>query len=407
MDNDIELISDGDGLMVIGAPTAVEEFLRSEGLWASSKKLDLRRLKSLFGIGAVVARASFEISANSARWLKLTPESADFYKKYGLMETETPGVSYAMVGKPGSIQKWLQVEQGPGSLPTSPAMLSGVAGIMAQVARQQAMADITNYLATIDEKVDDVLRKVDDAVVSQMAGTRYAIERAMTIREESIREGTGGVNETLWSTVDQAHTTTAATQDYALRQIKVIAEKLDSTKVGGLAKTAKQAESEVPKWLAVLARCFQLQDAIDVLELDRVLDESPEKLAAYRRGLMKARQERRELISGDTEHLLARMGAAVGTANAKRFFHLTPSEAVVHSSNHVAAGVHDFHGRLGIESGLQSWEARRLGDAAEMAANALEKTKEAAPIIATVTAGAAAVIGGAKALQERGTTEEG
>jgi hypothetical protein len=305
-----------------------------------------------------------------------------------------------MVGKPGSIQKWLQIEQGPGSLMTNPAMLSGAAGIMAQVAMQQAVADITDYLATIDEKVDDVLRKQDDAVVAQMVGTGHAIERAMTIREE-----TDGVNETLWSTVDQAHETIGTTQDYALKQIKVIAEKLESSKVGGLAKTAKQAESEVPKWLAVLARCFQLQDAIDVLELDRVLDESPEKLAAYSRGLMKARQDRQELISGATEHLLARMGAAVGTANAKRFFHLTPSEAVVHSSNHVAAGVHDFHGRLGIESGLQSWEARRLGDAAEMAANAIEKAKETAPIIATV--GAAVAIAGAKVLQERGTTKEG
>jgi hypothetical protein len=148
------------------------------------------------------------------------------------------------------------------------------------------------------------------------------------------------------------------------------------------------------------------QDAIDLLELDRVLDESPpDKLAAYRRGLTKARQERRELISGHTEHLLARMDAAVGTANAQRLLHLASSEAVINSSNHVAAGVHDFHGRLGIESGLQSWEARRLGDAAEMAANALEKTKEATPVLATVAA--VAMIGGAKVLQKRGATEEG
>ena len=402
MDNDIQLISDDDGLAVIGDPTAVEEFLRSEGLWASSKKLDLRRLKSLFGIGADVAQAASEIAANSARWLKLTPESAHLYKKYGLMETKTPGVSHAMVGKPGSIQKWLQVEQGPGSLLTNPAILSGAAGIMAQVAMQQSMADITSYLATIDEKVDDVLRKQDDAVVAQMIGTGHAIERAMTIREE-----TGEVSETLWSTVDQAHTTIRTTQTYALDQLDAIAKKLESTKVGGLAKTAKQTESEVPKWLAVLAYCFQKQDAIDVLELDRVLDESPESLAAHRRGLTKDRQKRRELISGHTEHLLARMDAAVGTANAKRLLHLASSEAVIHSSNHVAAGVHDFHGRLGIESGLQAWEARQLGDAAEMAANALEKTKEAAPIIATVGAAAAAMIGGAKVLQERGTTEEG
>ena len=40
-----------------------------------------------------------------------------------------------------------------------------------------------------------------------------------------------------------------------------------------------------------------------------------------------------------------------------------------------------------------------------MAANAIEKTKEATPIIATVGVAAAVVIG--KALQERGTTEEG
>jgi hypothetical protein len=141
-----------------------------------------------------------------------------------------------------------------------------------------------------------------------------------------------------------------------------------------------------------------------VLELDRVLDESPEKLAAYRCGLTKDRQKRRELISGHTEHLLARMDAAVGTANGQRLLHLASSEAVIHSGNRVAVGVHDFHGRLGIESGLQSWEAKRLGDAAEMAANAIEKTKEATPIIATVGVVAAVVIG--KALQERGTTEE-
>jgi hypothetical protein len=398
MDNDIQLVSDGDGLAVIGDPVVVEEFLRLEGLRASSKKLDLRRLKSLFGIGADVAQAASEIAANSARWLKLTSESAHLYKKYGLMEAKTPGVSHAMVGKPGSIQKWLQVEQGTGSLLTNPAILSGVAGIMAQVARQQSMADITSYLATIDEKVDDVLRKQDDAVVAQMVGTGHAIDRAMTIREE-----TSGVNETLWSTVNQAHTTIGATQTYALDQLDAIAKKLESTRVGGLAKTSGQAESEVPKWLAVLAYCFQKQDAVDVLELDRVLDESPEKLAAYRRGLTKDRQKRRELISGHTEHLLARLGAAVGTANAQRLLHLASSETVIHSGNHVAAGVHDFHGRLGIESGLQSWEARRLGDAAEMAANAIEKTKEAAPIIVL---GAAAVVMG-KALQGRGTTGKG
>lgn len=45
MDNEIQLISDGDGLAVIGNATDVERFLVSEGL--SSKDLGLQRLKSV------------------------------------------------------------------------------------------------------------------------------------------------------------------------------------------------------------------------------------------------------------------------------------------------------------------------------------------------------------------------
>jgi hypothetical protein len=41
MDDDIQLISDGDGLAVIGSPTAVERFLVSEEL--PSKDLGLPR----------------------------------------------------------------------------------------------------------------------------------------------------------------------------------------------------------------------------------------------------------------------------------------------------------------------------------------------------------------------------
>lgn len=218
MDNEIQLISDGDGLAVIGDPTAVEEFLRSEGLWASSKKLELGRLKSLLSLGAEVAQAASEIAAASARWLKLTPESAHLRKKYGLMESTTPGVSHAMVGKPGSIKSWLQTEQGPSALLTNPTMLSGAAGIMAQVATQQAMAEITDYLARIDEKVDDVLRKVDDTVRKDMIGAGTLIARAMTMREQE-----GQVTDDSWSTVQNAPGKLADVQAYAVLQLDAIA----------------------------------------------------------------------------------------------------------------------------------------------------------------------------------------
>lgn len=383
LENDIELISDGDGLAVVGTRSAVESFLKSVGLLALSRDLELDRLGSVLGAGAAFLQGASEIVTNSCLYLKVDKDTAQRIKEFGLMKTKTPGISYAMFGDPGAVSKWVKVENNLGSFATNPAVLSGVAGIMTQVATQQTMAEITAALANIDEKVDDILRKQDDAAVAQMVGTGHAIDRAMTIRKKS------GVNATLRSTVSQSHQTIGATQTYALDQLDTIAKKLESTKVGGLAKTARQAESEVPKWLAVLARCFQLEDAIDVLELDRVLAETPEGVVAYHRGMTEARKGRRDLVSGHTKNLLDRMNAAVGTANAKMVWNRAKSMEVVESANHLAAGVHDFHGLLRIESDRRSWEERRLGTAAEVGSQVIQKTKDTAPIVA----GGAALLG--------------
>ncbi|GIF09963.1 hypothetical protein [Actinoplanes siamensis] len=114
----------------------------------------------------------------------------------------------------------------------------------------------------------------------------------------------------------------------------------------------------------MLARCFQLQDAVAVLELDRVLDSSPEELEEHRVAIRIARRNRLELIAGSTEHLMSRMDAAAGTANAKVLLNPTTSRAVVHSTNYVGTIIVDFHGRLGIETDRQSRDARRWLDAA-------------------------------------------
>jgi rRNA processing protein Krr1/Pno1 len=359
MDNEIQLISDGDGLAVIGNATDVDRFLVSEGL--SSKDLGLQRLKSVVGTGAVVAQAGSDIAANSGRWVKLTRESAQCVQKYGLRESSKTGLSTGVLrGQKGQIRGFVEFVKGPRSLLTNPAILAGAAGIMAQVAMQQTMAEITDYLATIDEKVDDVLRAQKDTALARMIGVGFVIEETMTIREMR-----GRVDEIMWSKVQTAPTTIAETQAYALRQLDALAEKMErKTEIGDLATTAKEAESMVREWLAVLARCFQLQDALAVLELDRVLDASPEELDGHRLGLRAARQDRLEHISRSTERLVARMNAAAGTANAKVLLNPTASPALVRSSNHVVAGVHDFHGPLGIESGRQSSEARRWVDAA-------------------------------------------
>ncbi|MFI5485635.1 hypothetical protein [Micromonospora echinaurantiaca] len=359
MNHEIQLISDGDGLAVIGDPTAVELFLVSEGL--PSKDLGLQRLGFVLRTGAAAAQAGSEIAANSGRWVQLTKESAQLVDKFGLMPTKTPGVSHAMVGQPGSIQSWLQIAKGPGSMVSNPALLAGAAGIMAQLAMQQTMNEITDYLATIDEKVDDVLRAQKDAVLARMIGVGFVIEEAMTIREQR-----GRVDEVTWSKVQGAPASIAETQAYALRQLDALAEKLErKTTISDLAKAAREAESKGREWLAVLARCFQLQDAVAVLELDRVLDASPGELDAHRLGLKAARQNRLDLISRCTERLMARMDAAAGRANTKVLLNPMDSPAVVQSSNHVSIAIVDFHGRLGIERARPSAEARRWTDAAK------------------------------------------
>lgn len=355
LDTDIELISDGDGLAVIGDPAAVELFLSSAGV--PSKDLALqKRLGSALNAGSGAAQAGSQIAANSGRWVKLTEESAKALKLGNAMKGSTDGVSRAIATtSKGKVTKILEFAKTPGSILTNPAMLAGAAGIMAQLAMQQAMDEITEYLAVIDEKVDDILRAQKDAALAEMIGVGFVIDEAMTVREH-----TGRVSEVTWSKVQGSSQTIATTQAYALRQLDALAEKMEKkSKVGDLARISKSAETTVEEWLAVLARCFQLQDGLAVLELDRVLDASPHELDSHRVGLQSARRKRRELIAKSTMHLMERMDAASGVANGQVLLHPLKSSAVVRSGNEVAQDLIIFNERLGIGGSHQSLEAKR------------------------------------------------
>lgn len=372
--DEVQLISDGEGLAVIGEPGAVERYVRKMGRWAESRELDLSRL---VGLGSNLAQAASELSANSGRWIKLTEESARLVAEHGLQETKTPGVSHVMIGIPGKIGSWLQAEQGPASTLTNPAVLSGVAGLMAQAASQQAVAEVIAYLAKIDVKVDDVLRRQTDTVVAGMIGVGFSIEEAMTVRAAA-----GTVNEVTWGKVEGTSETIGATQAYALLQLKSLAEKFEGTVgVSGLAGAAEAAVAEVRDWLAVLARCAKLLADLDVLELDRVFAVSPEELNNHRIGLRVARQDRLDRIASYTRLLLDRIDAACGKANAQLFWHWTDAQTVLRSGNHVAARVDGFHQLLGIESERRSWKPRQLERPAEMGAQAIQTTKDKAPSV--------------------------
>jgi hypothetical protein len=216
--NDVQLITDGDGLAVIGSSSAVERFLSSEGL-LQSRDLGLPRLGSVLRSGSAAAQAGSEVAADSGRWVKLTKESARFVEKYGLRESSKSGLATGVIrGDGGQIAGFVEFAKGSGALLINPALLAGAAGIMAQLAMQQTMDEITDYLAVIDAKVDDVLRNQKDAVLADMIGAGLVIEEAMTVREQ-----VGRVSEVTWSKVQATSMTIARTQVYALRQLDALA----------------------------------------------------------------------------------------------------------------------------------------------------------------------------------------
>ncbi|WP_394553370.1 hypothetical protein ACDF64_03195 [Agromyces sp. MMS24-JH15] len=381
MSDEIELFSDGDGLAVIGEPGAVERFLSSAGV--QSKELRLHQtLGNALNTGSGVAQAGSQIAANSGRWVKLTEESAKAMKVGKLMKGSSDGVSRAVATtSKGKVTKILEFTKpgSVGSMLTNPAMLAGAAGIMAQLALQQTMEEITEYLATIDEKVDDILRAQKDAAIAEMIGVGMVIDDAMLKRDH-----VGRVSEVTWSSLHGSAQTIATTQAYALRQLDALAEKMErKSKVGDLAKLAGSAEATVEEWLAVLARCFQLQDGLAVLELDRVLETDPEDVGLHRAAIRAARTKRRDLISKSTDRLLARMDAAALSANRQVLFHPLKSGTVVRSGNEVATDVIVFHERLGIEAEREPIQAKRWREAVgEAKDTTIETSGKAADAVA-------------------------
>lgn len=369
MSNEIELVSDGDGVAIFGDPRGVELFLTSAGI--PSKEIALRTsLGSALNAGSGVAQAGSQIAANSGRWVRLTEESMKALKLGKAMTGSTDGVTRAIATtSKGKVTKILEFAKpgSVGSILTNPAMLAGAAGIMAQLAMQQTMEEITQYLKVIDEKVDDVLRAQKDAALAEMIGVGLVIDDAILKREH-----VGRVSEVTWSNLHGAAQTIATTQSYALRQLDALAEKLEKKrKVGELAKLTTDAEKDVEEWLAVLARCFQLQDGLAVLELDRVLDSSPDDLDGHREAIRAGRTRRRDLIANTTQRLLERVDAAAGIANSQVLLHPVAAQSIVSSGNEVGADVTDFNGRLGIDMAREAIDAKRwvaaVGDARDQA----------------------------------------
>jgi hypothetical protein len=127
-----------------------------------------------------------------------------------------------------------------------------------------------------------------------------------------------------------------------------------------------------------------LLDEVGILELDRVLDTSPEELDQHRIGLKSARRDQLNFVLEGTAYLLIRLKAAVDNANSKVLFNPVQSPTVIKAGNQIFADVHELRELLGIESGAEETETKRWGEAAsetwtqvsETSSEGLEKAKD-------------------------------
>ena len=351
MTEEIELINDGDGIAVFGAARDVDAFLSSRGF--DAVELEVARLRPSYNAAAgILGAASFAV-AESGKWLQLTDESAKALKNFSMVQNSVTGNFHATLSGADGFVKNLQFVGGSAAA-TNPAMLAAYAALMSQMATRQAIQEVGDYLEVIDEKIDDILRAQKDAVLADMVGVDLVIEEAMTIRDE-----VGHVSDVTWSKVQATALTIASTQAYALRRIDALADKVESAGIGELAAAAKEAEPKVREWLLVLAHCVKLQDSLAVLELDRVLDGSPDDLPKHHLGVRTAREKRLEMIHRSTEELLERMNLLNGKANAKVLTSPIAARKAVASSDRVVVDVLEFQTALGIEDGHESTSAKR------------------------------------------------
>lgn len=330
---------------MVGSNKAVRRFLKQHGLAKVADSFDLERLRKTLGVSSDLLDSVSTIAEQSAMYLKLTPESAQRLKDAGgLMSTKTKGISHAMLGKTGdSSMKWLQVDTKASSLVTNPAVLAGVGGLMSQAAQQAEAQEFREFLVRIEGKLEDVRIGQRNAIFARMHTAAGQIEDAQTLREN------GGDPRTLWDKVQGAHAAIINVQEETLLALGLLADKAQSDdKPGAIKRATGEIEQEVVMHLAVLARCFELEDQFRIIELDHVMATAPDYLEGHRQGVTENRDKRRGAVLGKTQALMQRLDRYGAIANENILLHSRAARAIVKSLNATAESIESFHQPLGV-----------------------------------------------------------
>lgn len=397
MTGEVELVGDDDGIVVVGDRRDIDRFLRSAGLTHSAQGFDLRAVSSYLRVGAESAQAASEIAEKSARYLKLTSESAQAVKDAGgLMTSTRAGISYALLGAPGRVDGWLQVEGGAGALLTNPAVLGGLGGFLTRAAHEIEAKELRALLVQIDGKLDDLRRRQRDEVLARVSSAAAAIDEARVLRES------GGDPQTLWDKVSGASTMVTTLQEDALQALGAAADKAtQASKMREVKTAAAELEEEVALQLAIIGRCFELQDEFEVIELDHVLATAPEHFEGHSLGKAKVRSTRRAEVVAKTERLLQQMDEVGGVAVANIVLHRKAAQTVVGSLERSVAALDDFSEPLGVAAARHGWRVptwrEAVRDPQSLRRAGAEIGQKAAVGVGVVALGGVAVLVGSPA----------
>lgn len=362
---EIVVFQDEDGVLILGDEKSLAELEPAPGV--VSRVLSPRALGT---VGQALSTAG-EAQAQSGRWLKLTTESAAYVKRLGPAKAKADGLMTGVArGDRGRIVRHLKFEHAGLLTPAAPAMLGAIA---TQMALDSALDEITTYLATMDAKLDRLLKQRKIEALGQLGGVTFCIGEA-----RALLETTGTVSKTTWSKIQTNSAALNSMQAEAVEQLGALSESIQEAgdDPDKLQTATAAAKEETPFWLGVLARVIMLENKQYILELAHVVDHEATQLADHRRGIAQARHERLRAIGKSLQAIEKSLQGVAELPNLRKVTNPFKVGHIVGNVNDVNRQIADFAARVEIEGlGVSElahprWSAavqRLIGDGAELA----------------------------------------
>lgn len=364
---EITVVKDEHGILFLGDSKEIKAWLDDQGL--ASREFATKALRT----GGSVVQTAAKVSSESGRWVKLAKDSAKLLEKYGKAGGIQPGV---VQKSNGQIVKWLRFET-PSQL-FSPAMATGVAGMMIQMALEQAIQEITDYLKDIDEKVGDLLQDQKDQTIADLIGVVFEVDEASAIRDK-----TGTLGDAAWSKLAPCAQTTSRALGYALTKLQGISDKLSRAEsVDKIEHVLDAAKDDVPAWLVMISRAVQTRDKLSVIELERAYAELPEVLEEHRMGIVEARRERLSKVEARVDALREVFELTADKVREEKLLHPFAVDDALKTLDSLMAQTSQFSKGLGIEMDEKAIErtpewldvaGKLAGDVAAGAANGAQQ----------------------------------